>query len=182
MREQLRGFGADADEFRRIFRARDVYDQQLAALTGSDAATAQRRNELIRMRDEAVKQAVGPERFALYQMTENPLFRQAQEQAQQNGAPPEKVIPIFRINQAVQEEITRLQSDRTLTEDQRRVALAAVQQQQRNSIDRILANAPADQPPGSAGPVSVPIPAPISVRQPAGPIVLPPVPAGAISQ
>ncbi len=147
MREQLRGYGADADEFRRIFRARDNFELQIAALTASDSASTQRRNELARLRDEAVRQEIGPERFGLYQMTQNPLFRQAQDQAQQSGAPPDKVVPIFRINQAVQEEITRLQNDRTLSEDQRRVALATIQQQQRNSIDRIVASAPADEPP-----------------------------------
>ena len=40
LREQLRGFGADADEFRRIFRIRDSYDQQIAALSTNDTASA----------------------------------------------------------------------------------------------------------------------------------------------
>src|SRR4029079_11985799 len=97
------------------------------------------------LRDEAVKQAIGPERFSLYQMTQNPLFREAQEQALQTGAAAEKVDPIFRINQAVQDEMARVQNDRTLSEDQRRIALATIQQQQRNSIDRIVSNTPADE-------------------------------------
>ena len=145
MRAQLRGFGASAEEFRGIFRAEDQFDQQLATL-GDDAASATRRTELERIRNEAVRQAIGPERFALYQASQNPLFRQAQEQAEQTGAPPEKVLPIFRVNEAVAGEIARIQADATLSEDQRRIALVTVQQQQQNSIQRILNEQPADEP------------------------------------
>jgi hypothetical protein len=145
MRDQLRGFGADAEEFRRIFRVRDAYDQQLAALTGTDASTQQRRAEIERQRDQTLNQEMGPERYSIYQMTQNPLFRQAQQQAEESGAPPEKVLPIFRINQATQDEIARVQADRTISDDQRQLALVTIQQQQRNSISRILANTPAEQ-------------------------------------
>jgi hypothetical protein len=172
MREQLRGFGADADEFRSIFRARDSFDQQIADAAGTDPASTQRRTELARMRDEAISQAIGPERYRLYQLTENPLFRQAQDQAQQSAAPADKVMPIFRINQAVQEETARIQNDRTLSDDQRRVALAAVQQQQQNSINRILSNTPADEMPAAQ-----PVPARNPVAAP-----LPPFPPGAAVQ
>jgi hypothetical protein len=144
MRDQLRGFGADADEFRRVFRARDAYEQQVAAL-GNDAASAVRREELARVRDEALRQALGPERFAFYQASQSPSFRQAQEQVEQRGAPPEKVLPIFRVNEAVQQETARIQADPSLSEDQRRIALVTVQQQQRNSIERILGNQAAEE-------------------------------------
>jgi hypothetical protein len=167
MRAQLRGFGANAEEFRGIFRAQDQFDQQLAALN-DDAASATRRAELSRIRDAAVRQAIGPERFALYQASQNPLFRQAQEQAEQTGAPPEKVLPIFRVNEAVAGEIARIQADATLSEDQRRIALVTVQQQQQNSIQRILTEQPADEP---AAP-----PVPQVSEAPSAP--LPPFPQG----
>ena len=165
MREQLRGFGADADEFRRLFRARNEFDQLLAGL-GDDAASLNRRAELTRLRDDAVRQAVGAERFALYQASQSPLFRQAQEQAEQRGASPEKVLPIFRVNQAVEEEIARIQGDQTISEDQRRIALVTVQQQQRNSIERILGNQPAEEV----------AEAPLPTRTPVVPPPLPPFP------
>jgi hypothetical protein len=145
MREELRGFGANADEFRRLFRVRDNFDQQIAAITGVDDASVARRNELARLRDEAVRREIGPERFALYQLSQSPLFREAQEFTEQRGAAPEKVLPILRIKQAVAEETARIQADINLTPDQRRVALATIQQQQQNSIDRILTDQPAEQ-------------------------------------
>ena len=145
LRDQLRGFGADADEFRRIFRIRDSYDQQIAALSTNDTASAARRRELERTRDAAIRDSLGQERYAFYSATESPLFRQAQEQVETTGADPDKVLPVLRIKQAVAEEIARIQADQTISEDQRRVALAAVQQQQSNSIARVLSNEPADE-------------------------------------
>lgn len=145
LRDQLRGFGASADEFRRIFRVRDNFDQQIAAIAGVDDASVARRAELARERDQAVRREIGEERFAFYQLTQSPLFRQAQEDAEQRGAPPEKVLPILRVRQAVAQEIARIQADPAISEDQRRVALAAIQQQQQNSISRILENQPAEE-------------------------------------
>jgi hypothetical protein len=145
LRQQLRGFGADADEYRKIFRARDAFDEQLAALSGNDAATQKRRTELERQRDEAVRQAIGSERFPLYQLTQNPLFKQAQESAEDNNAPPEKVLPIYQVNQAAQQEITRLQNDRTLTDEARAAALKLVQEQQQASIQKIISGQVAQQ-------------------------------------
>ena len=165
MREQLRGFGTEPDEFRRIFRARDEFDQLLAGL-GDDPASVNRRAELTRLRDEAVRQAVGAERFSLYQASQSPSFRQAQEQAEQRGAPPDKVLPIYRVNQAVEEEIARIQADQTISEDQRRIALVTVQQQQRNSIERILGNEPAEEI----------VEAPLPTRTQVAPPPLPPFP------
>jgi hypothetical protein len=144
LREELRGFGADAEEFRRIFRIRDNFDQQIASITGVDDASVARRNELARQRDRAIRQEIGAERSTLYQLSQSPLFREAQEIAEQRGATPEKVLPILRIRQAVAEETARIQADVNLTEDQRRVALAAIQQQQQNSINRILTDQPAE--------------------------------------
>lgn len=162
MREELRGFGADADEFRRIFRARDPFDQRIAALTGDDPVTRQRRAELELSREEAIRQALGATRAPLYEMTQNPLFRVAQDQAEQRGAPPEKVLPIFEIHRAVEQEVARIQTDQSLSEDQRRIALATVQQQQQNSIERILSGSAAErQPEAAAAPEAVSVPPPL---------------------
>jgi len=180
MRDELKGYGADADEFRRIFRVRDGYEQQLAAVAGTDAASEAKRAEILRMRDEAVAQAVGGERQELYQMTQNSLFREAQQQAEQTGAPPEKVLPIFQARQAHDEEIARLKADQSLSEDQKRIAEATVNQQYLNSITRILANAPAEAEapaaPAQAAP-EIPLPPfpglppiPVEPLRPQGPV------------
>lgn len=160
MRDQLRGFGADAEEFRRIFRARDPFDERIAALTGTDPATLAQRTTLERQRDEAIQQTLGKERAGFYQMTQNPLFREAQEQAERSGAPPEKVMPLFEVNRAVQAEMERIRNDRSLTEAQRRLAVAAVEQQQQISQERILNGARSETVPAAPAP-QAPVQAPL---------------------
>jgi len=145
LRQQLRGFGADSDEYRRIFRARDSYDEQLAALSGTDAASQKRRAEIERMRDEAVRQAIGADRYPLYQLTQNPLFKQAQDSAEESNAPAEKVLPIYQVNQAAQQEITRIQNDRTLSTEAKSAAIKLVQEQQQASIQKIISGQIAQQ-------------------------------------
>ena len=66
------------------------------------------------------------------------------------------------------DEVARIQADATLSEDQRRVALVTVQQQQQNSIQRILNDQPADQPAA----------APVPQVTDAAPAPLPPFPQG----
>ena len=142
LREELRGLGADAEEYRRIFRARDHYDQKLALLTGSDSATERQRAELLRQREDAVRQVLAADRYPLYQLTQDPLFEAARNDAEQNGATPEKVIPIFQINQAAEQEIARINAQRELTEEERLAALRLVQEQQQASIRRIIEGSP----------------------------------------
>lgn len=139
LREELRGFGANSNEFRAIFKARDPIDQQLLALGDkTDPATTARRNELIRARDEAVSGVLGVERFPLYKMTQDPLFRQAQEQAEMSGRPAEAVLPIYAIHQATQTELARIQLDNSLTDQARTQALDETRRAQEAAIERLL--------------------------------------------
>lgn len=139
LRREFQGFELTPDEFRNIFRSRDAAEQQLPIYAkGDDPATVKRREELEHQRDSAVKQALGDDRFELFRYSQDPIFRQAQAAAQQIGAPTEKVLPIFQINQAAEQERQRISSDNTMTADQRAAALAATSSQQQESLHKIL--------------------------------------------
>lgn len=142
LRDQLRGFGTTAEEFRRIFRARDAYDVRIAALDPDDPASAERRAELERQRERAVRQVISKDRFAAYQLTDNVLFRDAQAVARRSGAAPEKVLPIFQVNQAASEEVARLRLDPRLSAQERITAIRIIEDQQRSSIEKILRGEP----------------------------------------
>jgi hypothetical protein len=138
LREQLRGFGAGPEEYRRIFRARDAYDQQLDGITGSDEASLKRRADLEHQRDQAVEQAIGADRFSLYQLTLDPSFKEARESAQENGLPPEKVLPLFQINRATEQEISRIQSDQRLTQEEKDQAIKRALEQKLASSQQVI--------------------------------------------
>ncbi len=139
LRNELRGFEATPEEFRSIFRARDAVDLQIQMFySGTDAASVRKREELEQMRDVTVQQTLDPERFQMYKHTQDPLFRQAQASAERIGAPPEKVLPLYQINQATELEKQRILNDLTLTEDEQEAALQDVQREQKKSLRKIL--------------------------------------------
>ena len=139
LRAELRGFNASSNEFRAIFKARDPVDQQLLALGNrQDPATQTRRRELERVRDQVVSSVIGPERFPLYKMTQDPLFRQAQQQAESSGADAQSVLPIYRVTQASLEELQRINRDASLSAEARAAAVQEIQSAQQQAIERIV--------------------------------------------
>ncbi len=139
LRRQLSGFNATPEEFRAIFRARDQIDNDIQLhYSGNDPATARARQEMERLRDSAVEQALGPERSGLYRATADPLFREAQFLAQQTGAMPEKVLPLYQVQVEGARERARINSDRTLTAADRAAAIRTVSEQEEAARRRIL--------------------------------------------
>lgn len=139
MRQELAGFNSTPEEFRQVFRIRDVYEQQLQALASGDTTTtASRRKDLEQQRDNDIKQALGQERYRYYQMSQDPVFQQARTTAEQSGAPAELVMPIFQINQLALKEEQRIKNDLTLSSEEREKALASIRTDQQNSIKTLL--------------------------------------------
>jgi hypothetical protein len=139
LRDQLRGFNATPDEFRAIFRARDAIDNEIElSYSGDDPAAARTREELQRKRDAAIEAALGPDRSGLYKATADPLFREAQFLAQQSGAAPEKVLPLYQIQMEGQRERQRIAADRSMTPAERATAIRAVAEQEEAARRKLL--------------------------------------------
>ena len=140
MRSELRGLDATPEEFRTLFQARDPIDQQTEInYSGPDPTQLKRRQELEKQRDAAIQQAMGKERYATYKVYQDPLFRESQVTAEQRGAPPELVMPIYQISQLADAERQRIRNDTTLTADEKVDALASAQAEQEKSLQKILA-------------------------------------------
>jgi hypothetical protein len=100
---------------------------------------------LERTRDAAVEQALGPDRAALYRATNDPLFREAQSLAEQSGAAPETVLPLYQIQIEGARERARITADTTLTATERASAIRAVTEQEETARRRILGLAANDE-------------------------------------
>jgi hypothetical protein len=119
---KLKYFDATPDEFRSIFRATDSIDQQLQLLgTGTDPMTVAQRNSLEQQRDNAIRLAIGPDRFRQYQLLQDPLYRQAMATAIQNGDPG-SADAIYAINVTAQSVTNAIQSNPNLTDSQKAIA------------------------------------------------------------
>ena len=127
MRSELKGFGATPEEFRTIFRARDAIDNEIGALADkTDASSAKRRKELEANRDASIRQALGPSRFPLYQLAQDPAFRDAQSLAEKSGLAPERVMSLYELNHQGQLQRERIRKDTSMSEEQQKAALEGV--------------------------------------------------------
>ena len=139
LRREYQNFEVTPEEFRSIFRSRDAVEQQLPLYAGgTDPASVKRREDLEKQKEESVKQALGTDRYQLLQYSKDPIFQQAHASAQQSGAPPDAVLPIYQINQAAELERQRISTDTRLTAEERAAALAKASSQQQESLRKVL--------------------------------------------
>lgn len=126
----LKHFNATPDEFRAIFRATDNLDQRIQQLAGSiDPNSVLQRNNLLQERENAIRTALGAERYSLYTSLRDPIYREAYAQAQQAGTPQAADV-IYQINLATAQEQAAIRGNTNLTEAQRAIALKELELRQ----------------------------------------------------
>ncbi|MGO8677647.1 MAG: LysM peptidoglycan-binding domain-containing protein [Limisphaerales bacterium] len=130
---QLGFFNVTSNEFRAIFRATDNLDQQIELLSGNDPNTVAQRNTLDAARENAIKLALGPNRYEEYQDLQDPLYRQSMAQAIEAGTP-EAAATIYQINLAAQSQQDSIRSDTNLTTSQKSIELKQLE------LDQLQAN------------------------------------------
>ena len=139
LRLELSGFEPTQEEFRRIFRAIDPLQHQLQLEYGGvEALSQQQRERFERQRDAAIKEVLGPKRYEEYSVTRDPLYRQAQITAQQYGAPPTAILPIYQMTKVLEAERQKILTDAALTPQQKSEALNRVNQKQLLSVQEIV--------------------------------------------
>jgi len=139
LREALRGFSASQDEFRAIFHATDSLDSQLQMLQGAtDPASVKRRQELEQQKDDALKQALPLDRYALYKLNQDPGFQQARDVAEEFGASPETALSLYQLNQASQQERRGILQDPTLSAEDQARKLAELDAARQDGLRQLL--------------------------------------------
>lgn len=126
----LKYFNPSPDEFRAIFRATDSVDQQLLSLSGrTDPNAVLERNNLEQQRDNAIKLALGADRYQTYAALHDPAYQDAYVAAQKAGTP-EAVDAIYQVNLAAAQEQAAIRANTNLTAAQQAVALKQLELQQ----------------------------------------------------
>lgn len=149
---QLKYFTSTPEEFRTLFRATDPIDLQLAALAGAtDPGSVALRKSLEEQRTTAIKNALGAERFAQFQLLHEAGFRDAYAAALQAGNP--DVAPaIYEINRAAQEEFARLRSLTNLSPEQLAIELKKAELEQLKGAAQAVGQEPPAEPPPAPKP------------------------------
>jgi hypothetical protein len=139
LRGELRGFDPTAEEFRKIFRGIDPLEHQMALEYGSPEAMSEKQRErFLRQRENAIKEALAPNRYEAFLMTKDPLFRQAQMTASQYGAPSKVVMPIYQMTKLNETKRQKILGDNNLSQQQKNEALSAVNMDQQRFIQQIV--------------------------------------------
>jgi hypothetical protein len=139
LREELRGFEPTPDEFRKIFRAIDPLEHQMQLEYGGPEAMSEKQRERFDgQRNEAIREALSPERYQAFLLTKDPLYRQAQMVALQYGAPPKAVLPLYKMTKLNESKRQQIINDANLTQEQKTEALNAMNVEQQRHIQRIV--------------------------------------------
>jgi hypothetical protein len=137
LRRELTGFNPTAEEFRSIFRVVDQIDREIQLrYSGDDLASQRARQSLEQQRLAAVRTVVGTERFAAYQMAQDPAYQDAMAAAQKAGGNEQTARSLYEIQRATTEELNRIRNDNTLTEAQKQQQLrnAAMEQEKARAL------------------------------------------------
>jgi hypothetical protein len=146
LRVELHDLEPSPEEFRKIFRAIDPIDHQMQLEYGNkEAMSEKQRQRYERQRDDIFKEVLGPQRFELYTLTKDPLYRQAQMFAMQYGAPARAVLPIYQMTKANETRRQKIMQDSSLTPQQKSEEINAIYQKQQQSIQQIAAETKANQ-------------------------------------
>lgn len=139
LRRDLQGVEVTADEFRLLFRYRDPIENELAMLGGqSNPATRARAEALQNQFNTVLQQTLGPERYAQFQVNQNPGLKHAQERAEKLGLNAEATAMIVALSQEFSQEQQRIQGDASLSANQRIDALAALEAEQQKTFLQLL--------------------------------------------
>ena len=127
---QLHFFNPTPEEFRSVFRASDALDQRIELLADAkDPGSLSARKALEDQRENAIKVALGPERYDEYRMLHDPIYRDAVAAADDAGTP-EAASQIYAISLAALAEQSRIRSDTNLTASQKSIELKRLELEQ----------------------------------------------------
>ena len=141
LRSQLTGFDPTEKEFRALFRLRRQQDEFNASMSGLepvDQAAQQKRAEAYQQMEQQIKTALGDERYAEYQRSQDSSFRNLTQLATQNGLPKETAIKGYEIRQTAIQEAQKLRQDQTLTPQQRKEAITAIKTETERAFAQTL--------------------------------------------
>ena len=157
---ELKYFDATPDEFRAVFRVTDSIDQQFQLLAaGNDPNTVAQRNALLQQRENAIKLALGPDRYTQFVLLQDPAYRDAFAGAQEAGDP-EAAQTLYQINLATAQQQASIRASTNLTLEQMAVELRRAELEQAKANAQALGqDVPPEPPPTptNAAPQALPL-------------------------
>ncbi len=157
LRRELSGLNPTPDEFRALFRSTDQIDRDLQLrAAGADPASQRARQALEQQRLVGIRNALGPERFAVYQAINDPVYRDALAVAQQAGAGEDTARSLYEITRVTSAEISRIQNDPQLSDTQKQQQIRDVEAEQQRVRAAVLGETPTPETAPAAATAAAP--------------------------
>jgi hypothetical protein len=137
---ELRGFDASEDEFRAIAKAKLSAESALGDVDPESSEARDARRKAQKEADEALKTALGEDRFKDYQRNQDWEYRNLAQIAERQGVAKEEVAKVYEMKDDVQKAARDINKDKTLTPEQRREKLLAVKQATEEAVQASLGN------------------------------------------
>ena len=139
MRDSLASFQPSEDEFRKIFDLRKTFDDQFGfARDGGDDKAREQRQLAQQQIDEQIRATLGDARYKQYQLAQDERYRDLYDFTQRNNLPEQTAQSVYDMRKTAETMRRQLETDRTLTPEQRTVALTALANETRTSISGAL--------------------------------------------
>lgn len=138
-------FNITPTELQTLFRGVWSLDLQLMRLSGGGPEMDVRRNALLRNREFAFQNALGPARFREYQQLQDETFRSAVGVAQAAGRS-EAAGLFYAIERVGQQEADQIRADTSLTPLQQEMALRKLEIEQLEAAAAVLGEPPLPDP------------------------------------
>ena len=139
LRQDLAGLELTPDEFRRIFHTLDPMLHRMQVDYGSlDALSAKQRGQLDALRDRVMKETLSPERYAQYQNTQDPIYKQAQIMASQSGLNALAIPPLRDMQKSLETKRNEVSKNTQLSPAEKKRALDAIVAEHQQIMQGIL--------------------------------------------
>jgi len=147
LRNQLVAFEPSEQEFLSVFDLRKAFDVQFHPMDPGEATAAERaeRGEAWEGLQEQIKQTLGAQRYADYEMAQNQDFQQMYRVAKEAGLGTPEAKQVYTMRQQAEEQAARIRNDQSLTPEQRSHALGGIRQETEKTIHTVLGEKGWDQ-------------------------------------
>lgn len=152
LRNSLRPFDPSEEEFRTIFRLEKQFGMDQANSGGNPADPARKQIDeqtgrvipsatSTRQFQEAVKQALGEQRYADYELATDSNYSMLHNIVQTHGLPQETARAVYDMNKAAEQQATAIRENSTLSPEAREAGFERLRKQTEEEASKLLGDA-----------------------------------------
>lgn len=136
LRMGLAGFDPDKEEFMTLYNLRKEFDDRHSVLSrGSETPAEQKQRKADeKVLKETIKEALGEDRYADYEMAQDWKFKQTHMAASRSGLGTAEAKAVWEMRNAAEEQAKELRRNREMEKAQRDAALAVIRAETEASI------------------------------------------------